>query len=90
MFNELVWGFAAGIIFSLIYEAGYEIISKYRGKPNLVIFGNYHLHHSLYGVILIVLFFFLFNFYLLGAGISIIARHTATEGKFSFVEKTKA
>ena len=82
-------GFIIGAVFSYFYEKAYKSLSKWEKHPAIVLFEGYHLHHSLYGIALIGAFFYLRNFYLLGAGISIIIRPTTSERKFTFIEKVK-
>ncbi len=54
-------------------------------KTSLIILG-YRLHHSLYGVLFIVLSLINKNVFLLGFGIGIIVQHTVSDG-FRFLSK---
>ena len=82
----ILLGLIAGGISAYIYEN--LPFSKLFGVKKLVVFG-YKLHHSLYGIFLIILAF-LFkeqSTFLISAGIGIIVEHYLTGGGFDFITK---
>jgi len=81
---ELILGLIFGILFTIIYEFLLKII------PSLPIvkLNGFHFHHSIYGVIFIVVYFFVKIPLLLGIGLGIILWHSWNEKKFVFINKT--
>lgn len=78
--------FVLGVILAFIYESLAGIIGKnIFNKEVLVVYG-YKLHHSLYGVLFVVLAYVHKNVFLAGFGLGIIAQHTLTDG-FRFIQK---
>jgi len=80
----------AGVVFAYIYEN--LPFYKFTGKKALIISG-YRLHHSLYGLLLILItvlnIFPASNSILFSAGIGIIFEHYLTGGGLDFVTKEK-
>lgn len=86
MFLKLLISFMLGIICAYVYESLARIVGKnIFNKEALVIYG-YKLHHSLYGVLFLVLAYVNRNVFLAGFGLGIIAQHTLTDG-FRFIQK---
>lgn len=87
---SLILSFIFGIIFAYIYEK--LPFYKFIGKKSLIIFG-YKLHHSLYGLFLIIVgvldVFQINNLLLVSAGIGMIFEHYLTGGKLDFITKEK-
>ncbi len=54
-------------------------------KASLIILG-WRLHHSLYGVLLLIVGYLVQNMTLLGIGIGVLVQHTLTDG-FRFISK---
>ena len=85
---KIIIGVIAGIIFTIIYEFIHGFITKQRkGNMPLLIIKGLHIHHSIIGVILVILDLFLRTYFLLGFGLGIIIWHTISERRFVFVEK---
>ena len=80
--------FVAGIIFAFIYEN--LPFSKVFGVKKLVI-KKYKFHHSLYGVLLILLAFYFqaYFIFLFSSGVGVIIEHYLTGGGFDFITKEK-
>ena len=82
MFGELIAGLMIGVLFTIVYEG----FLHFCGKPQVRIKGH-HIHHSILGLILIVIFLYLAKPFILGSGLGVIIRHTYDEKKFTFIEK---
>ena len=82
----ILLGLVAGGISAFIYEN--LPFSKLFGVKKLVVRG-YKLHHSLYGVFLIILAFFLReqSVFLISVGIGMIIEHYLTGGGLDFITK---
>lgn len=87
-FTYLLLGIIVGCIFTVFYEFCFKQVHKKVKKEPIVRFKGLHLHHSLYGLIFLALFVIFYNFFLLGMGFGIIIRHTQTEKKFTFIDKS--
>ena len=86
MFLKLLISFVLGIISAYVYESLAGIVGKnIYNREALVIYG-YKLHHSLYGVLFLVLAYVNRNVFLAGFGLGIITQHTFTDG-FRFIQK---
>ena len=86
MFLKLLISFVLGIISAYVYESLAGIVgNNIFNKEALVIYG-YKLHHSLYGVLFLVLAYVNRNVFLAGFGFGIITQHTFTDG-FRFIQK---
>ncbi len=85
---ELIIFFVSGMIFAYIYEN--LPFKRYTGKNALIVFG-YRLHHSLYGLLLILVamlnIFAVNNLLLISAGLGIIFEHYLTGGGLDFITK---
>jgi len=91
--------FLLGLIGTWLFEQVLKINKKLRNryyKRHEIILG-YHTHHSVYGLLLVLVSIILFlidkqNYaiFCLAFGIGIIAMHTISSGRFVFVEKQKA
>ncbi len=87
---SLIIGFMAGMVFAYIYEN--LPFYKFTGKKALIISG-YRLHHSLYGLLLVLIAFMnispINNLILISAGLGIIFEHYLTGGGLDFITKEK-
>lgn len=60
-------------------------------KKNTLIISGYHIHHSVLGVLLILIGLILStNYFLIGIGIGIIIAHTIANKELLFINKIKA
>ena len=88
MIQEILISFALGYVFTLVYEfAVVNTIKKRRGDYLIVKFKGYHIHHSMIGIALIVVWLFVLNPGIFAAGTGVIARHTHSEKKFTFIDR---
>lgn len=87
---SLIISFISGMAFAYIYEN--LPFYKFTGKKALIIFG-YRLHHSLYGLLLVLISFMnilsINNLILISAGFGIILEHYLTGGGLDFITKEK-
>lgn len=87
---NLIISFISGIIIAYIYEN--LPFYKFTGKKALIIYG-YRLHHSLYGLLLVLIAFMsmlpINNLILISAGLGIIFEHYLTGGGLDFITKEK-
>ena len=87
---SLIISFISGIVFAYIYEN--LPFYKFTNKKALIIYG-YRLHHSLYGIVLILIaplnIFPTNNLLLISVGAGIIFEHYLTGGGFDFITKEK-
>ena len=88
--SKLKFVFAFGLGFVMAYA--YEIVAFMLGQqvfnmdnPGLIIYG-YRLHHSLYGLLFLVLWATQRKEFYLGFGLGIIAQHTMYDG-FRFISR---
>lgn len=84
----VISGFILGCICAYIYEKAMPVISK---KQSLIISG-YKLHHSIYGLVLVLMSFLLTDntetrVFLIASGIGVIFEHYKTGGGLDFVTK---
>ena len=86
----LIISFVLGIVFAYIYEN--LPFYKFTGKKALIVSG-YRLHHSLYGLLLIIIsllnIFPISNLLLISAGVGIIFEHYLTGGGLDFITKER-
>ena len=87
MILNFILGLIIGYVFIIIYEQAYKILKNKIKRDPIVRFKNHHLHHSIYGLILIIIWILYPNFIILGAGIGIIIRHSFKERKIVFISK---
>lgn len=94
----LVMGIAVGLVLTWIFEFILKTNKKLRKKyyEHHKLFWGYHIHHSMYGIALIVLNIVLFlmdkrstDFLYTAVGVGIIIMHTFSDGKFVFIEKQR-
>lgn len=83
---QFVFAFVLGFVAAYVYEvvafnAGRQILKM--DDPGLIIYG-YRLHHSLYGLVFLVLWAAHRKEFYLGFGLGIIAQHMMYDG-FRFV-----
>lgn len=84
-----ILGFVVGYIFAYLYEKVMLFVGKRIRKKSLVVSG-YKLHHSIYGVILILLSLFISpNLLLISIGVGIIVQHYFTGDGLVFITKNK-
>lgn len=85
---SLIISFISGMVFAYIYEN--LPFYKFTGRKALIIL-EYRLHHSLYGLLLVLLAFLnilpINNLILISAGLGIIFEHYLTGGGLNFVTK---
>lgn len=84
----ILLGFIVGFIVAFFYE---NLIPKITRKKQLIL-GGYKLHHSLYGLLFIILAILLKNnlttaIFLMSMGVGIIMEHYFTGGGFDFITK---
>lgn len=88
--TQVIISFILGVIFAYVYEN--LPFYKFTGKKALIISG-YKLHHSLYGLLLILIamlnIFPINNLLLISAGLGIIFEHYLTGGGLDFITKEK-
>jgi hypothetical protein len=73
-------------ILGFILAYGWEYFCTHIIKRTALIILGYRLHHSLYGLLFIVLGLYVQNIILIGLGIGILIQHTVTDG-FRFLSK---
>jgi len=84
---NLLIGLVIGCVATIIYEYIFDLIWYLTGKQPIISIFGWHLHHSLYGIFVIIIFFLLFiNYIFLGIGLGVIIRHTQDE-KFVFIDR---
>ena len=88
----IAFGLSVTWIFEFILKTHDGLRKRYYERHN--IFLGYHVHHSVYGLISILLalnFFltdhFFVGLFFIGVGIGVIIMHTLSENKFVFIEK---
>ncbi len=85
---ELILGFMMGLIFTIFYVLGHDVIANKTKKKPIIRVKRFHFHHSLYGIALIFASFFIIGPILFGTGLGIIFKHTRDEKKFTFIDKS--
>lgn len=83
----LIIGFIIGYLFTIAYEFCFNLIESKVNKSPVVRFKEYHIHHSIYGLILILLFFIIQHPVIIGSAVGSIIRHTIKEKRFTFIDK---
>jgi hypothetical protein len=87
--RRLLVGTAIGSILSGVVEGCLFLLGAWN-HPWITV--GYHIHHSVFGVLVIVIGIvaairrFKSAWYLVGIGLGIIAMHTLTDGRFIFLE----
>ncbi|MFH1841045.1 MAG: hypothetical protein ABH807_02735 [Candidatus Shapirobacteria bacterium] len=79
--------FFLAVLFGFVFGEVWVLITKRCGRKPFL--GEYHLHHSLFGVLLFFIGFLtqgIVTVVLLGLGMGIIVQHTCREG-FEFITK---
>ena len=84
--SGLALGLIAGIIVEMIVQSLFIFTHRYIKESPIVRVKGRHLHHSIYGVVLLIFFIFTLIPFLLGAGVGIIAMHTYREKKFAIID----
>jgi len=90
----LFLGIIATLLFELILKTNKKLYHRYY-QHHKIMFG-YHIHHSTYGLIAILISVVLFltneissAIFYLALGIGIIIVHTISDGRFVFIEKQR-
>lgn len=86
MLVKLLISFLLGIVAAYLYESLAGLVGKNIFNKEALIVNGYKLHHSLYGVLFLVLAYINKNTFFVGFGLGIIAQHTLTDG-FRFIQK---
>lgn len=90
----LLMGIVLTWLFEFVLKNNKKLHEKYYKHHKL--FWGYHIHHSTYGLIFILLNIILFlydhkasDFFYTALGVGVILMHTASDGKFVFIEKQR-
>lgn len=90
----LLFGLLITWLFELVLKTNKKLRNKYY-KHHKILFG-YHVHHSAFGLIFIVLSIILFltnqktsALFVFWVGVGIIILHTVSDGRFVFIEKQR-
>lgn len=75
-------------IIGYILAHAWEYFCAHILKKTSLIIRGWRLHHSLYGLLFLILGFLLQNIFLTGIGFGIIIQHTITDG-FRFISKER-
>jgi len=89
MILEILIGLILGYFLIIGYEKLIKLVNTKYKRNTILLIRNYHFHHSLYGILLLILFLFTKQVILFGLGIGIILRHTYNSKKFIFIDKFK-
>lgn len=84
----IITGFVVGYIFCYLYEKSCKRWWRRVGRVITLRIKGLHFHHSLYGLGLFILWFFVSSPMILGASLGIITRHTQDEKKLTFIDRS--
>ncbi len=76
-----------GFVFGIILDVALAFFSN-KNKKRFKI-NKLRIHHSVLGIIFVIIGFFIYREVLISAGIGIILGHTIRTKEFVFIEKTK-
>jgi len=85
--STLIIGFLIGFSMTFIYELTHGFLGNKIKKEIKVVIKGFHLHHSIYGLILFIFCLMYSSPFLFALGLGTIARHTHSEKKFTFIDK---
>jgi len=83
-----ILGLPLGVIATVLYEHGFRLVSRARKREPIIRLGRFHLHHSLYGLLFIACSFLTHLPFLSGIGLGVIFKHTVTEKRFVFIDRS--
>jgi hypothetical protein len=96
MISLLLFGLLSGILLTWVFELVLKTDKKLRERyyrQHEVLFG-YHVHHSTYGLAVLLVAIILFlnhqesqSVFWAAVGMGIILEHTISDGRFVFIEK---
>lgn len=87
MLSILLLGLLLGLIITYAFQE-IKILLRILKQHTLIISG-YHIHHSVLGVILILIALIFIRPFLIGLGLGIIIAHTISNKEFLLIEKMK-
>jgi len=81
-----IFYFAIGFLSGLAVDK--LLVYYYEEKSKFTILGN-RIHHSVHGLVVIIISFFVWHLFLFGLGIGVIFWHTIRWKKLIFIERRK-
>lgn len=93
-FLGLLLGLFITLIFEFVLKKNKKLRYRYYHRHEILL--GYHVHHSTYGLVVIVISMAYLSMhqittavFLFGVGVGIITMHTLSDGRFIFIEKQK-
>jgi hypothetical protein len=84
----IVFGLLTGYLATFLYEHSH-LIAKNKTKKELILrIKGWHLHHSLYSLILLIIAYFATSVFILGTALGVKIRHIHSEKKFTFIDRS--
>jgi hypothetical protein len=90
----IIYGIAATLLFEFILKTNKKLRHRYYSHHE-ILFG-YHIHHSMYGLMFILVAVILYTnkdipdaLFCASFGVGIIIQHTISDRKFVFIEKQR-
>ena len=88
LFFEILLGLIVGILSGYFYEFCCKFVERKLKKGTSLKIKGFYIHHSIYGVIIILIYLIIRMHFLLGLGLGIIIAHTFIEKKFVIIDKS--
>jgi len=88
LFLEILVGLLAGILIGFIYELGYRITARRLKRWLVLRIKGFRIHHSLFGLIIILISLVIREYFLLALGLGIIAQHILVEKRFTIIDRS--
>ena len=86
LFLEILAGLLAGVLIGSIYELGYRIIARRLKTGPVLKIKGFRIHHSLFGLIIILVSLVIREYFLLALGLGIIVQHILVEKRLTIID----
>jgi hypothetical protein len=87
LFLEILAGLLPGVLIGSIYELGYRIIARRLKRGPILKIKGFRIHHSLFGLIIILVSLVISKYFLLALGLGIIVQHILVEKRFTIIDR---
>jgi hypothetical protein len=88
LFLQILVGLLEGVLIGFIYELGYRITARMLRRGLVLRIKGFRIHHSLFGLIIILISLVIREYFLLALGFGIIVQHILVEKRFTVIDRS--